>query len=136
MSAVPEGLGDGDLVTPDDRSGIERGDEQVAQNCPVDLGTPTLAFFWRIVDKDRTAFVEDAHGLTLWVRETAKLFVEAGCAKGELSRLLVHVERPALLAGVGGSIKFVDGGGDAMYLKDARENETAQARSDDGDTWL
>ena len=60
-----------------------------------------------------------------WVRETAKLFVEAGCAKGKLAGLLMHIERSPLFAGVSGNIKLVDGGVDAMNLKYARENQTA-----------
>jgi len=55
------------------------------------------------------------------VRKAAKLLVKAGCAKGMLSGLLMHVKGPALLACVLGEVKLVDSGGDAMYLEDAGE---------------
>src|SRR6202035_940467 len=98
MPAFPERRDSGELVAPADPSGIEGGDEQVAQGRPVDLGTAAFAVLRYLFDEDSAAFVEDAHGLTLWVGEAAERLVEAGGAKGMLPGFLMHVEEPALLA--------------------------------------
>jgi len=67
------------------------------------------------------------------MRTAVELLVKAGRAKGKLSRSLMHVEGPALLAGVRSDVKLVDSEGDAVDLEDASEDQAAQTRSNDRD---
>ena len=65
--------------------------------------------------------------------ELPELVVETELAQGALSGLLVQIEQAALGAGVERRVELVDGRRDAVELKDAREDGTGQASSDDRD---
>ena len=60
---------------------------------------------------------------------------EPGRFERDLSVVLVNVELTALRARRSGGVGFVDSRGDAMNVKNAREDEPAEPCADDSDRW-
>jgi hypothetical protein len=78
--------------------------------------------------------VEGGLGLALGPGECGELVQQPGVLQCDLAGFGFEVERAAGVAGVDAGVGVVDRGGDAVPLEDAGAQQTAGARSDDGDS--
>ncbi len=86
-----------------------------------------------MIDVDLRVLVQHPDRLALGVNVLQELLVQAGLFEGDLPSVIVDVEGPALLSGIGGLVELVDGDRNPVHLQDARADQTGQTRSHDGD---
>jgi hypothetical protein len=125
----------GELVTPSDRFGRQRVDEQAPESATIHFRTGRTGVR-RSVEQDRAVTVDHALGVLARADQSEERVVQTGCAKRDLSGLFVDVEQAALRAGRRRSLAFVDRRGNAVSLKHPGEGQPAQSCSDNGDGLL
>jgi hypothetical protein len=120
-------------VAPGHGTGRQRGEQEVAQDGPVDLRAQALAALRAAVDEDGARLVHHPHVLALRQGVGQELLEEPVVVQGPLAGPDVQVQQAALVARVRPGVQFVDGGGDAVPMQDARQDQAAEAGAHDGD---
>lgn len=119
-------------MSPAHRAGGQGLEQDAAQLAARHFGTATRAIV-PFVEQDRPVLVEHAARFAACMDKGAEDLMQAGRPQRLLARVLMNVEHAALAARLRRSVRFIDGGGDAVDVQHAGEHQPAQPRADDGD---
>jgi hypothetical protein len=119
-------------VTPPDRFFRKRFDQQSAKIATVYLGA-FAGVAAGVIEKNIAILIDDAFCIFAGTHEWKEGFEQACLFEGDLSVVFVHVEKTALRSRMNGCFCFVDGGGNAVKVKDAGKDKAARACTDNCD---
>jgi hypothetical protein len=112
-------------VTPPDRFFRKRFDKQFAKIAAIYLGA-FAGVATGFIEKNLAILIDDAFRVFAKTHER-KEGVEQTCIfKGDLPVVFVHVEKAALRSRMNGCFRFVDGGGNAVEVKDTGKDKAAR----------
>jgi hypothetical protein len=117
-----------------DRARLDAGQQQRPQVGPVHFRGVLVPVGGDVPLVDGAVLVQDQHVLAFRPGPGQKRIKQAGPGQRGLPGLALHVQRPALVAGVGSRVALVDGHLDPGLLEDPGAGQTARAGADDGDT--
>jgi AcrR family transcriptional regulator len=131
MAAVAHWADGRDLASPLNGPVRERVEQDASKVAAIHLRSTAVAVVG-LVEKHRTVQVQYPSGLPAVMDDSAE-FVEQSCRlERELSVVLMDVEHSPLRARIRRCLGFVDGGFDAVDVKNSRESEAAEACANDG----
>jgi hypothetical protein len=120
------------LVTPPDRFFRKRFDKQSAKIAAVYLGA-FAGVATGFIEKNLAILIDDAFRIFAGTHECKEGVEQACIFEGDLSVVFVHVEKAALRSRMNGYFCFVDGGGNAVKVKDTGKDKAARACTDNCD---
>jgi hypothetical protein len=121
-------------VTPPDRFFRKRFDKQSAEIAAVYLGA-FAGVATRFIEKNISILIDDALRVFAGTHEWKEGIEQACIFEGDLPVVFVHVEKAALRSRMNGCFCFVDGGGNAVKVKDTGKDKAAGACTDNCD-WV
>ncbi len=123
------------LVTPLDRAFRKRFDQQSAKIAAVYLGAFAGVATW-CIEENITILIDDAFRIFAETNEWKEGIEQPCIFEGDLPVVFVHVEKAALRSRMNGRFCFVDGGGNAVKVKDAGKDKAARACTNNCDEVL
>jgi hypothetical protein len=134
VSPVAHGPNRRNLVIPLDRFIRKRLDQQSAKIAAVYLGAFGGVATW-CIEEHIAIQIDDAFRIFAGTNEWKEGVEQACIFEGDLSVVFVHVEKAALRSRMNGCFCFVDGGGNAVKVKDTGKDKAAGACTDNCD-WV
>jgi hypothetical protein len=119
-------------VTPLDRFIWKRFDKQFAKIAAIYLGA-FAGVATGFIEKNIAILIDDAFRILAGTNEWKEGVEQACIFEGDLPVVFVHVEKATLRSRMDGCFCFVDGGGNAVNVKDTGKDEAAGACTDNCD---
>jgi hypothetical protein len=119
-------------VTPLDRFIWKRFDKQFAKIAAIYLGA-FAGVATGFIEKNIAILIDDAFRIFAGTHDWKEGVEQACIFEGDLPVVFVHVEKAALRSRMNGCFCFVDGGGNAVNVKDTGKDEAAGACTDNCD---
>jgi len=119
-------------VTPPDRFFRKRFDQQSAKIAAIYLGA-LAGVATGFIEKNIAILIDDAFRIFAGTHERKEGVEQACIFECDLPVVFVHVEKATLRSRMNGCFCFVDGGGNAVNVKDAGKDKAAGARTDNCD---